>query len=220
VKPGGLPCEWLGRVPYLEALHRQRDRRERVIARRSAPGPTDEVLWLLEHPPTLTTGRRSVQELDLGAWQRTGVDVVPTERGGLATWHGPGQLVGYLIVDVGTRKIAVKRMISAIEDGVIAWLSSVGVTAGRRCEHRGVWVGSDKIAAIGMHFRKGVSMHGFALNLGNSLDAFDRFTPCGITDGGVTTYLKITGTSVAPADVAMDVGQAVVDAVLNHPIPG
>lgn len=205
-----VSCEWFGTVGYREAHARQVAHRQRVI-----DGSATEALWLLEHPATLTTGRRAVPGIDVEQWRRDGVDVVATERGGLATWHGPGQLVGYLIVDAGSRQLGVKTMVGAIEDGLIRWLATQGLSATKQCEHRGVWVGNEKIAAIGLHFRKGVSMHGFALNLCNDLDAYERFTPCGIVGAGVTNVLACTGERTTPEAVAMDVGQAVLDGLMN-----
>ena len=139
------------------------------------------------------------------------VEVVRTERGGLATYHGPGQLVGYLILDVARRKTTVKGTVCAVESGIIAWLGSWGVDSGRRPGRPGVWVGDDKICAVGMHFRRGVSMHGFALNLTVDLSRFSTFVPCGITDGGVTSLAAVVGSSREPWQVADEVGRCLVD---------
>jgi len=190
----GIEVAWLGRVPYREALARQRERREAVIA----GGP--EAMWLLEHHPVVTTGRRDAGEIDAAALAAAGIDLVDTERGGLATWHGPGQLVGYLIVDLERRHLHVRTLVSAVEQGLIDWLAGCGVEAGRRDGFPGVWVGRDKIAAIGMHFRRGVSLHGFALNLDCDLGGFGRIVPCGITDGGVTRLADRIPGSPSPAD--------------------
>jgi lipoyl(octanoyl) transferase len=196
---------WLGRVPYAEALERQRQRREAIVA-----GQAPEALWLLEHEPVITTGRRAV---DLDS-ERLGVPVIQTERGGLATYHGPGQLVGYLLLDIGRRGGSVRGTVCAVEAGLIDWLRPQLMT-GRREGYPGVWVGRDKIAAIGLHFRRGVSMHGFALNLTVELERFQGFSPCGIEDGGVTSLQRELGRSPAPGEVALEVGACVLQHVLN-----
>lgn len=203
--------EWLGRVPYTVALERQRERREAVLR-----GEADEALWLLEHDPVVTTGRRAVLDLDR---DRIGIPVVETERGGLATYHGPGQLVGYLLLDVGARGGGVRVTVRAVEEGLVTWLAARGASAGRREGYPGVWVGTDKIAAVGMHFRRGVSMHGFALNLTVDLAGFEGFSPCGIRDGGVTSLARIGGEDVAPETVAVEVGFSVLRALAREMLP-
>lgn len=202
-----IPAAWLGRVPYGLALEMQRVRRDAVV-----DGAAPEVLWLLEHDPVYTTGRRGV-DLDPDA---LGAPLHRTERGGLTTWHGPGQLVGYVIADVARRGGSVKGVVAAVEDGIIGWLRGQGVGADRRAGYPGVWVGADKICAVGMHFRRGVSMHGFALNLAPDLGWFDRIVPCGITDGGVTSVARIRGSSPAPADAWAAVGDFVRDSLAAH----
>lgn len=171
-----IPFEWWGTdVPYPDALERQRRRRDEVVE-----GTGDEVLGLLEHRDVVTTGRRPAPGLDRERLAARGVPVVPSERGGLATWHGPGQLVGYLICDVQSRGLGARHTVHALEAGLIAWLAQVGVEGERDCGRPGVWVGPNKVAAIGLHFRRGVSMHGFALNLRVAQDAWDGLVPCGI----------------------------------------
>lgn len=197
---------WLGRVDYASAHRMQRAHREAVIA-----GRAKNALWMLEHDPVITTGRRVAADVPS---QRQlvphGIRLVSTERGGLATYHGPGQLVGYLIADIQSVGQTVKGTVWAVEQGVIDWLRSMGVDAGRRSEYPGVWVGTDKICAVGMHFRRGVSMHGFALNLTTDLGDFRHITPCGITDGGVTSMSVVAGTSLDPGGVFLPVGEAVL----------
>ncbi|MEZ4319755.1 MAG: lipoyl(octanoyl) transferase LipB [Myxococcota bacterium] len=181
---------WLGRVPYTEALEWQRARRESVIA-----GEAGEVLALLEHPAVVTTGRREAG--DLAGVHAAGIPVVPTERGGLATWHGPGQLVGYPILDIGRHGLGVRAFVSLVEDVLVGALDEVGIQACRREGFPGVWVGEAKIASIGLHFRRGVSMHGFALNLTADLSDFGRFTACGIEGVRLTSAAEL-GVSVGP----------------------
>ena len=199
--------EWLGRVRYREAHDRQLARRRAIIE-----GTADEAFWLLEHEPVITTGRRVV-DLDEESLRDAGIDVVRTERGGLATWHGPGQLAGYVLIDLKAHGLMVRTMVAALEQGLIDWLGTEGVTADRRQGFPGVWVGADKIAALGLHFSRGVSMHGFALNLCPSLDGFARIVPCGITDGGVTTFERVTGRRLEPEQAASAVVVAVWTAI-------
>ncbi len=201
---------WKGRVPYEAALDAQRGWREALIA-----GEVGEELWLLEHPPVITTGRRAVADLDPERIAAAGYALVATERGGLATCHEPGQLVGYLLADA--RALGVRRTVAALEAGLIGWLQGLGIVAGRRDDFPGVWVGADKIAAIGLHFKLGRSMHGFALNLTNDRRGFGLITPCGITDGGVTTLARLLAPAAAPepAEAAGEVGETLVRALLD-----
>ncbi len=212
-----LRAQWLGRVPYREALRWQRGRREAVVA-----GWAPEVVWMLEHPPVVTRGRRGG---DVAGARAAGLDVVDVERGGLATWHGPGQLVGYPIVHLPSRGLSVPAAVGAIEDGLIQWLGDRGVAAERDAGARGVWVEGRKIAAIGLHVRHGVTMHGFALNLRLADAAFAGIVPCGL-DAPVTDVASVLAASHAPAglhargsdglapwQVADSVGAAVVQAI-------
>lgn len=201
-----LTFQWLGRVPYAEALERQRAYREARIA-----GERSDVLWLLEHDPVITVGRRHVPDLRPEALV---APVVSTERGGLATYHGPGQLVGYLLADVVARGLSVRATVEALQDGLIAWLATVGVAAARVDGRPGVWVGGDKIAAVGLHFRRGVSMHGFALNLTTDLRGFSGFVPCGIADAGVTSLERVIRAAPEPASAWSEVGEWVAAAIV------
>jgi lipoyl(octanoyl) transferase len=203
-----LRPQWLGRLSYAWARRLQLSRRDAVIA-----GHAPEAFWLLEHDSVITTGLRAVRGLPPPERLRAmGIGLERAERGGLATWHGPGQLVGYLILDLPSRHLKVRTTIAAVEQGVIAWLRGRGLSADRRPGYPGVWLGSDKVCAIGMHFRRGVSMHGFALNLRPDLGAFGLFTPCGISDGGVTSVLRAQGDAPLPEEAALEVGRAVLAA--------
>ena len=197
---------WLGTVPYLEALALQRETRTRLIAEGG-----EGTLLLLEHPPVITTGRRAVDDLDPARVAAAGFELVATERGGLATCHEPGQLVGYLIWDA--RQLGVKRTVCAVQGAVATWVRRQGVSASSREGYPGVWVGSDKICAIGLHFREGRTMHGVALNLCNDLRGFGLITPCGITAGGVTTLERLTGVRRAPEEVAAEITKCVIESL-------
>lgn len=201
--------QWLGRLSYRWAWRLQASRRQAVIE-----GRAPEALWLLEHDPVVTIGRRHAV-----VQPARGVEVVKTERGGLATWHGPGQLVGYLVLDVGGRGLTVRGTVEAIEAGVIAWLAGLGVAAHRRAPHPGVWVGTDKICALGLHFRRGVSMHGFALNLTCGPDGYAGFVPCGIADAGVTSVAALSDRAPEPWQAASSVGCSIIDAIFDTACP-
>jgi lipoate-protein ligase B len=160
----------LGMVEYREAVALQ----ERVRARVQA-GDLPDLLLLLEHPPVYTTGRRSeAAELPVGGE----IDVVETERGGKLTYHGPGQLVGYPIMRVPN----VRAFVETMEGALVAALAEAGVPATIRegREFTGVWVGERKIASIGIHVSRRVSMHGFAVNIDNDLEPFERVVACGL----------------------------------------
>jgi lipoyl(octanoyl) transferase len=172
-----LVCH-LGVVEYREATALQ----ERLRERRQA-GAIGDVLLLLEHPPVYTRGRRTRDgELPMGeAWYATqGIDVVDTPRGGRVTYHGPGQLVGYPIM----RTDDVVKHVRSMERAIVAALAEQGIAARARVEDgpdfTGVWVGERKIASIGVHLSKGVSAHGFAVNVDNDLQPFEWVVPCGL----------------------------------------
>lgn len=199
-----LRPQWLGRLSYPWALRLQRSRRAAVLR-----GHAPEAFWLLEHPAVITLGRRG------GTVHPHATDpVVTVERGGLATWHGPGQLVGYLILDLPRRGIGVRVTVHALEQGIIDWLSSVGVSAERVCGVPGVWVGDAKIAQVGLHVRRGVTLHGFALNITNDLAAFDQIVPCGLDDRRVTSVAALGGPVAPLHHVAPAVGRSVVENLL------
>ena len=186
-----LVCH-LGRVPYREAVELQERLRERVIA-----GEQPDTLLLLEHPPVYTLGRRSsAEDLPLSEeWCRAqGIDVVPTDRGGKLTYHGPGQLVGYPIMRVDD----VVGYVRAMERAIVAALAEAGVQARSRGdegrEYTGVWVGERKIASIGVHLSHGVSMHGFAVNVDADLAPFEWVVACGLP-GVRMTSLATEGSS-------------------------
>jgi len=203
--------QWLGALDYRWALDLQRGRREAVIR-----GTAPEVVWTLEHPAVVTLGRRGGDVASMGR----DVPVVQVERGGLATAHELGQLVGYLIIDLGARRISVRHAVWAIEEGLIRWLASEGAEASRRDGAPGVWIGDAKIASIGIHVSRGVTMHGFALNLCNTLDAFQGIVPCGLADARITTLARVLGRSPSPELAAAAVGSAVIDTLFDTPTGG
>jgi lipoate-protein ligase B len=181
----------LGTVEYREAAALQERLRERVIA-----GDLPDLLLLLEHPPVYTLGRRSEpSDLPFGEefWRARGIDVVKTARGGKLTYHGPGQLVGYPIMHAAD----VPAFIGRMEDAIVAALAEEGVESrGRDREgpaYTGVWVEDRKIASIGVHISRGVSAHGFAINVDNDVEPFHQVTACGLPDVRMTSVALETG---------------------------
>jgi lipoyl(octanoyl) transferase len=178
----------LGTVPWREAL----DMQEQIRARRQA-GELPDTLLLLEHPPVYTRGRRAhAGELRLSEdfYRRCGIEVVDTNRGGRITYHGPGQLVGYPIMGV-TDVIAHLR---TIEQALVAALAQEGIAARSRvddgADFTGVWVAARKIASLGVHVSRGVSTHGFAVNVDNDLEPFSWVLACGLPDVEMTSIAR------------------------------
>ena len=175
-----------GRVPYLDAVELQTRLRERRQA-----GEIPDSLLLLEHPPTYTKGRRSEKaDLPMGEdWYRSqGIEVHETSRGGRVTYHGPGQLVGYPIMAVGD----VIAFLRTMESAIITALADEGVEAEVREGLTGVWVGDRKIGSIGLHVSRGVTMHGFAVNVDGDLQPFEWIVPCGIEGVRMTSLYLAT----------------------------
>ena len=189
-----LPELWVCSLPLVEyraGLVLQ----ERVRAARQA-GAVPDVMLLLEHWPVYTRGRRSGEgELPMGEeWYRMqGIDVVDTDRGGKVTYHGPGQLVGYPIIEVPD----VLAYVRALEQGIVAALAEEGVPGRARSDegpdYTGVWVGERKIASIGVHLSRHVTTHGFAVNVENDLQPFSWIVPCGLEGVGMTSLIRETG---------------------------
>ncbi len=196
--PPPLVASWLGRVAYDVAWDRQRE-----LFERRCHGGVD-TLMLLEHPPTYTKGRRTRPEdmvLPPEECARRGIAVYDVDRGGRVTYHGPGQLVGYPIMALG-EPYDVVGYLRGLEEALIRTVADLGVRAHRDPEHTGVWVGTDKLAAIGVKVTRGVTMHGFALNVTTDLGMFGGIVPCGIADRGVTSILAQTGSAHALDAVA------------------
>jgi lipoyl(octanoyl) transferase len=198
-RPGilrALEVRRLGLVPYEEALALQRS----LVEERRA-GRIDDVLLLLEHPPVLTVGVRgdggrshilaSSEELTA-----RGIAVHETGRGGDVTYHGPGQVVGYPILDLSPHRRDVHRYVRDLEEVLIRVAADFGVVAGRVEGLTGVWVGDEKLAAIGVRIARWVTSHGFAFNVNTELDDFKLIVPCGIADRGVTSLARVLGRPV------------------------
>lgn len=194
-----LTVEWLGRTEYEQAWDMQK-RLVREIARRER----DDTLLLLEHPPTYTIGSdRHPEHLLLGPEElaRRGISVFQIDRGGDITYHGPGQLVGYPLLYLDADGLDLHRYLRNLEEAIIGLLAEFGIAAGRKSAYTGVWVGDEKVAAIGVKFNKArsrrgfVTSHGFALNVkrGVETEGFGGIIPCGIAEYGVTSLEKLTG---------------------------
>ena len=185
-----MPELWvaqLGQVPYEEATQLQ----ERLRARRQA-GELSDLLLLLEHPPVLTKGRRTEPaDLPMGeSWyELQGIEVAEADRGGRVTYHCPGQLVGYPIVGVTD----VPAYVATLERAMIEALAAEGIAAEAPEDLTGVWAGGAKIGSIGVHVSRGVTTHGFALNVDCDLQPFEFIVPCGIANVRMTSVLKETG---------------------------
>jgi lipoyl(octanoyl) transferase len=174
-----------GLTPYAEGWEMQNDL---VGLRRD--GEIPDTLVLLEHPPVYTVGRAAKSAKNLGAGEEYlrsfGAEVFWIDRGGDVTFHGPGQLVGYPILRL--RELDTHKYLRDLEEVIILVLADYGLEAGRHPTYTGVWIGNDKIAAIGVKFSSGrITSHGFALNVKTDLTWFDRVTPCGIRNHGVTS---------------------------------
>jgi lipoyl(octanoyl) transferase len=195
-----LEVRRLGVVAYAEALALQRalvdDRRSGRIA---------DLLLLLEHPHVLTLGVRGAGRSHILApadvLASLDVEIHETGRGGDITYHGPGQLVGYPIVDLRPDRCDVHRYVRDLEEVLIRTAADYGVAARRIPGLTGVWAGDEKLAAIGVRIARWVTSHGFALNVTTDLDYFKLIVPCGISDRGVTSLARLIGRPVEPSEV-------------------
>jgi lipoate-protein ligase B len=189
----------LGRMPYGAALELQRD----LAGRRIARDVPRDLLLLVEHPPVITLGRGS-QAAHLPTPREfldaRGIEVFEIERGGDVTFHGPGQLVGYPIIDLSEHRSDLHWYLRQLEEALIRTLEPLGLAGERRAGYTGVWIGGRKIASIGVHVRQWVTWHGFALNVTTDLSYFDLIVPCGIPDVTMTSVQRELGER-APRDL-------------------
>lgn len=185
--------EW-GLIPYHEAWRAQ----EALRAARAEHRIPDTFI-LCEHPPVFTLGRQDCVA-DFLAPRETigaaGIEMVQVNRGGRITYHGPGQIVGYFIVDLTERAIGIRDFVHRIESLLIETVANFGVTAQRDAINPGIWVGRNKLGAIGLHVSRGITQHGFALNVNPDLSHYQYIVPCGIADRGVTSLQQLCGTTV------------------------
>ncbi len=200
--PHTVEARWLGRIRYEQGLALQREAAESV----AEGGP--ERLLLLEHEPVFTLGRNATAADVLFTPEKRRelkIDLYESDRGGKVTYHGPGQLVGYPVLNLDPDRRDVRRYVRDLEDVLIGALAELGVPADRspRPERlSSVWVGDAKIAAIGVHLSRWITTHGFAMNVTDEpLPYFQGIVPCGITDGGVTSIERSLGRRIEPRDV-------------------
>lgn len=192
-----IETRWLGRIAFEKALALQ----DSLVAERTPQAPKDDVLLLLEHEPVYTIGRTPDQS-SLRDAAHLPHPVVQINRGGQATYHGPGQLVGYPILDLTRRGQDLHVYLRDLEEILIETLAGYGVKSSRREGLTGVWIGQRKIASIGVGVRHWISMHGFALNVCGDLKPFTEITPCGITGVEMTNLERESGQAVDVQSVA------------------
>lgn len=197
--------EWcfLGRVPYRIANDLQGRLRERLRQRQGR-----EVLLLLEHPHVYTLGRNASREDVLvdQEWLRTReATVFESDRGGKVTYHGPGQLVGYPIIDLNPDRRDIRRYVRDLQEMLVLVLGNLGIDAvpGTRSEEIGVWVGERKIASIGVHISRWITTHGFALNVNTDLSYFRAIVPCGLQGVEMTSLEIVTGKRLPLAEISL-----------------
>jgi lipoate-protein ligase B len=210
------PCRYadLSRIAYRQAWELQL---ALVAARRDGRLDCD-VLLLLEHQPVFTLGRRGGLEnlcVAESFLAKKAIDIVPIERGGDITYHGPGQLVGYPIVDLRSSRLSVVDYVGKLEEIMIRTASDFGVAAHRDDRNRGVWTGDRKLGSIGIAVRRGISFHGFALNVNTDLEPFGWVNPCGLQGVSVTSLSEENG-QVLPMNQVRKAASRHFEAVLNY----
>ena len=191
---------FLGRVPYADGLQLQKEIHGRVVDKKQVSS-----LLFLEHPPVLTLGKNASNRdvlVTMEELEREGIDLEHVDRGGEATAHEPGQLVVYPILDLRTFQLGPKVFVNRLEDVVIKLLAEYGLSAYRDAEFPGVWVKDAKICSVGFRISRGVSYHGIALNVSNTLDTFSKIVPCGIQNRGLTTLARLVGKELLVTELA------------------
>ena len=196
-----LEVRRLGIVSYADALAMQRA----LVEERKA-GRVPDLLLLLQHPPVITLGvrgdgGRSHIVATNERLAELGVEVFETGRGGDVTYHGPGQIVGYPIIDLKPDRCDVHRYVRDVEEVMIRVCADYGLSAGRIQGLTGTWIGAEKIGAIGVRISRWITSHGFAFNVSTRLEHFQLIVPCGISDRGVTSLEKATGRTIAFEEV-------------------
>ncbi|MEZ5458968.1 MAG: lipoyl(octanoyl) transferase LipB [Steroidobacteraceae bacterium] len=187
---------WLGRVDYEPTWQAMQHFTDQRGAR------TPDEIWLLEHPPVFTLGMNADPAHVLGAGD---IPVVRIDRGGQVTYHGPGQLVAYVLWDLKRAALGVRALVSALELAVIRYAASHGIEASARRDAPGVYVAGAKLASVGIRVRRGASYHGLALNVSMGLEPFDRINPCGYP-GLAVTQLAALGGPQDVVEVAREIG--------------
>ena len=173
-------------VNYLDAISFLEKRVEKIINKQEK-----ELIWILEHPSIFTAGT-SYNKKDIIDKE---IDIIKTSRGGKITWHGPGQLICYLVIDLNNRKKDIRKFVHIIEKSIIESLEEIGVSSQSDRKNIGIWVKSNKeenkIAAIGIKVKKWIAYHGFSLNIDNDLSNYKKIIPCGVSDKGITSLKEL-----------------------------
>jgi lipoyl(octanoyl) transferase len=207
-----LSVQWLGRVTFADALELQ----EKLVAKKQADRSLGDELLLLEHEPVYTIGRTPDQS-SLRGGAHLPHPLFPINRGGQATYHGPGQLIGYPIIDLRKYGQDLHRYLRWLEGLLIETLAEVEIEARTRQGLTGVWVEDRKIASIGVGVRHWITMHGFALNVGGDLAPFDQIVPCGIANVMMTSIEKETGTEQSVSEMASRVAKIALRQIRELP---
>lgn len=188
---------WLGRISFEDALRMQ----EEIVAKKAADLSLPDEVLLLEHESVFTIGRTPDQS-SLRDPSQLPAPLIVIQRGGQATWHGPGQLVGYPLLDLRSRGQDLHRHLRTLEKMLIELCGRFGVKAGRREGLTGVWAENRKLASIGVGVRKWISMHGFAINVCGELEGFSHITPCGIAGVEMTSISREAGREISVCEAA------------------
>ncbi len=202
-----MTFRWLGTITYPDGLELQND-----LVERRHRGETDDTVLLLEHEPVYTIGRTRDRSSLRGAEASLPHPVYETNRGGQATFHGPGQLVGYLVLDLAGRGRDLHDYLRRIESLLIGFAGQFGIDATRRDGLTGVWVEDRKLASIGVGVRKWVSMHGFGLNVSSDLSGYEAIVPCGLSGVTMTSLSRECGREIAVEEAARAIEPLVRDA--------
>jgi len=198
--------DW-GRLSYAAALLRQRE----IVSARIAGAGADTIV-AVEHPPTITLGRNTPGVDVIAApseLQERGIELVQTDRGGRATYHGPGQAVVYPIVAIGERGLGVRPWVAMLEDSMIETLASFGLSARRQPGSPGLWIGAAKIASVGLRVERGVSYHGVSVNVGLDVSGFDCIVTCGVAGQQVTSITAEIGSDPGVREACARLGRAI-----------
>lgn len=211
-----LEVRRLGLVPYGEGLEVQEE-----LVRRRRGGEVEDVLLLLQHPHVITLGSSADGShvlLDEAERRLMGIELFETGRGGDVTYHGPGQLVGYPILDLKPDRKDLHRYVRDLEEALIRMLAEYGIEGDRKAGLTGAWVGDEKVAAIGVRVSSGwITSHGFALNVTTDLGFFGAIVPCGIREHGVTSMERQLGRPVAMREVEDRVVEALAEVFERRP---
>jgi len=208
LRPPDFHVRWLGRMEFARALALQ----EEIVLKKRDDGSVEDQLLLLEHEPVYTIGRTPDQSSLLGR-AHLPHPVFAINRGGQATYHGPGQLMGYPIIDLRGSGQDLHKYLRWLEQLLIDLLAEYGIAASRRESLTGVWVGDRKIASIGVGVRHWITMHGFALNVSGDLSPFNHIVPCGINNVVMTSMEKETGTAFSVSPVAASIEKLAVNRI-------